>query len=1074
MGDSERLERLSTLCLMLSGEETGEGRRRAAVAIAEAIAASSAEAPWVEAQLAGFLADASAPTAREGALLAVQAQSQLARHAAEPFLAALLPATLAAHADAAPAVRHAAVDAGQALVRALSPHALRLALPSVLEGMDSREWRIKVRRYGVDVGSLHTLCARAARLALPHVLEGMDSREWRIKVWDTHRQVQAASKHALLAACACIANPDIEPLVDRLVSVIAHPEETLATLDALMATTFVTRVDGATLSVIAPLLGKCLRERAAAMRRKAARVISNMCKLVMDPVDVAPFVPLLLPALQKVVAETSDPEVTAVAQEALDTLVRALGGGAAAAKARGGAAPGPSPEEVTAMRAEMLGHLRRAVMAHMAPAAAVATAVLSEDGEDDEEGSEEGEGGVVAAKSPMTDAALGYVAALCTSLVLYGRGEQVRLRNRVRLTAQGALAADDGDGDAADLCNIEFSLAYGGKILLHNTRLRLRAGHRYGLIGANGAGKTTLMRNIANGNIDGLPDDLRTVYVEHDIVGSDADTPVAEFVASVLPASDDADATARRARIVATLSGVGFTDAMLAAPVSSLSGGWKMKLALARAMLMNANVLLLDEPTNHLDTTAVAWLTRYLASLSDVTVLVVSHDTAFLDDVVTDILHYESQKLVPYHGNLTHFVRLRPEAKSYYELDAATLRFKFPDPGPLDGINSTTKSILTMNNATYTYPGADKPTLAEASLKLCLASRVAVTGVNGAGKTTLIRLVVRESEPDSGEIWAHHNLRIAYVAQHSFHHVEQHLSKSPVQYMQWRYGAGDGTDREASANNMAMKLTAEEEERLAKVGAVERILGRRKTGRTLEYECSFVGMGDEYNRYITLEKLADMGCQKLVQQADARVAAQAAGLDVRPTTTREIQAHLDDFALAPEFSVHGKIGGLSGGQKVKLVLAAAMWNRPHLLVLDEPTNYLDREALGALTIGIKEFGGGVIMISHNQEFLSAICTETWTLEAGRLYTKGEVRETALRFARKKDALGDEPEEEAASAGCTNKTVSYDNLINPKSLKALSKKEVRKLAKLAEKAEIPLPEYVSKITRASPEWKWLSA
>jgi elongation factor 3 len=420
------------------------------------------------------------------------------------------------------------------------------------------------------------------------------------------------------------------------------------------------------------------------------------------------------------------------------------------------------------------------------------------------------------------------------------------------------------------------------------------------------------MRNIANGNIDGLPDNLRTVYVEHDIVGSEANTPVLDFMAAVPEL-----ATVGKERIAATLSEVAFTAEMQAAPISSLSGGWKMKLALARAMLMEANVLLLDEPTNHLDTTAVAWLTRYLAGLSDVTVLVVSHDTQFLDNVVTDILHYEEQKLVPYHGNLSHFVRLRPEARSYYALEASTLRFKFPDPGPLDGINSTTKSILTMTNASFTYPGASTPNLIDASLKLCLASRVAVVGVNGAGKTTLIRLVVRESEPQSGEVWAHHNLRVAYVAQHSFHHVEQHLSKSPVQYLQWRYGAGDGTDREVAENNLAMKLTPEEEERLSKQGAVERIMGRRKTGRTLEYECSFVGLGDEYNRYITLEKLTEMGCTKLVQQADNRVAAQAAGLDSRPTTTREIQQHLDDFALAPEFSVHGKIGGLSGGQKVR-------------------------------------------------------------------------------------------------------------------------------------------------------------
>lgn len=1058
LGDTERLSRLSAHCVVLSGDESGEVRRKAAVSIAEAVAASADETPWVQAQLAGFLTDASSPLSREGALLAIQAQCQIARAMVEPFLVPLMSAVLSAHADAAAPVRAAAAEAGMAIVHALNPQAVRIVLPALVEGMESREWRTKV-------GALEMVAALAMRApaqtaaALPEIVPIVS-----LQVWDTHRQVQSASKHALMAACACIANPDIEPLVDRLVSVIGHPEETHSTLDALLATTFVTRVDCATLSVIAPLLGKCLRERAAAVRRKASKVIGNLVRLVTDPSDVAPFIPLLLPALQKTVVETADPEVAEVASEALDVLVRALGTGREAERARSGVA-GPKPEEVSAMRAEMASHLRRAMLS-----CDVATRLGEE--------------------------ASAYIASLCTCLVMYGHGDEgpTDINNwrdavlpylRVAIeseeecetvfeafhkAAAGSLYDDDDEKDVTELCNIEFSLAYGGKILLHNTPLRLVAGRRYGLIGANGVGKTTLMRNIASRNIDGLPEKLRTVFVEHDIVGSEAHTPVIDFMAAVPELQDVA-----REEISKSLSDVGFTLEMQDAAVSSLSGGWKMKLALVRAMLMNANVLLLDEPTNHLDTTAVAWLTRYLAGLTDVTVLVVSHDTAFVDNVVTDILHYEQQKLVPYHGNLSHFVRLRPEASSYYQLSQSLMRFKLPNPGPLDGINSTTKSILTMNNVTFHYPGCEKPSLIDVSLKLVLASRVAVVGANGAGKSTLIKLVVRETEPDpgSGEVWAHHNLRIAYVAQHSFHHVEQHLQKSPVQYMQWRYGTGDGTDRETIENSASLKLSEEEEARMSKAGAIESIKGRRKTGRTMEYECSFVEMGPEFDRYITLEKLVEMGYTKMVQLADKRIAAQAAGIDSRPTTTREIQAHLDDFALAPEFSVHGKVGGLSGGQKVKLVLAAAMWNRPHLLVLDEPTNYLDREALGALTIGIREFGGGVIMISHNKEFLKEICTETWLLEENRLYTKGEAKETELKTTSKRSQETEEPEE-VVQAGCTNAVINYENIINPKSLKFLSKKEIRKIAKLAEKAEISVPDYVAKITRASPEWKWLSA
>ena len=117
------------------------------------------------------------------------------------------------------------------------------------------------------------------------------------------------------------------------------------------------------------------------------------------------------------------------------------------------------------------------------------------------------------------------------------------------------------------------------------------------------------------------------------------------------------------------------------------------------------------------------------------------------------------------------------------------------------------------------------------------------------------------------------------------------------------------------------------------------------------------------------------GFEKTVKQADEKIAAVDAGLDLRPVTTSEIQRHLDDFGLAQEFGTYGRIKGLSGGQKVKLVLAAAMWNCPHMIVMDEPTNYLDREALGALSAALNEYGGAVLMISHNKEFYSSVCTE---------------------------------------------------------------------------------------------------
>ncbi|KAI9876225.1 MAG: hypothetical protein M1823_007318, partial [Watsoniomyces obsoletus] len=207
------------------------------------------------------------------------------------------------------------------------------------------------------------------------------------------------------------------------------------------------------------------------------------------------------------------------------------------------------------------------------------------------------------------------------------------------------------DTDEVEVVDAEFSLGYGGMLLLSHTNLRLLKGHRYGLCGRNGCGKSTLMRSIAEGKLEGFPpqDVLKTCFVEHN-QGEDADISILEYV------SKDPDiAKEGKDRISEVLTEVGFTagpEGRQSHKVGSLSGGWKMKLALARAMLMRADVFLLDEPTNHLDVANVKWLENYLHTHKEITSLIVSHDSAFLDDVCTDIYHYEHKKLKHYKGNL--------------------------------------------------------------------------------------------------------------------------------------------------------------------------------------------------------------------------------------------------------------------------------------------------------------------------------------------------------------------------------------------------------------------------------------
>merc|ERR1719230_2184798 len=180
--------------------------------------------------------------------------------------------------------------------------------------------------------------------------------------------------------------------------------------------------------------------------------------------------------------------------------------------------------------------------------------------------------------------------------------------------------------DLEVLCDCEFSLAYGNRVLLHNTRLKLKKGKCYGLIGPNGAGKSTLMRSIAADLVEGFPKEIRSVYVECDVSATDADRICWEFIHAD-PMIQSMGKT--NEEVIDMMRSCTFTDKLIFGPVGSLSGGWRMRLALSRAMLKEPELLLLDEPTNHVDVHGVAWLTKYIQDLSDkkISSMIVSHDT---------------------------------------------------------------------------------------------------------------------------------------------------------------------------------------------------------------------------------------------------------------------------------------------------------------------------------------------------------------------------------------------------------------------------------------------------------------
>jgi elongation factor 3 len=587
-----------------------------------------------------------------------------------------------------------------------------------------------------------------------------------------------------------------------------------------------------------------------------------------------------------------------------------------------------------------------------------------------------------------------------------GNDERVKtVVDKVHVDGIANLTPDkvDPEDEEEDLCNAQFSLAYGTRVLLHQTPFRVKVGRKYGLVGPNGAGKSTLMKSIAGGNLQGFPTELITVYVECEIIGEKADMSVLEYIMTDEKVKQNGCSEDSVKEMLTSMGfGVSRTAAAIDAGVSTLSGGWRMKLALSRAMLLNPDMLLLDEPTNHLDQFAIKWLTEYIQNLKTCTCLIVSHDTKFLDAVCTNIIHYENLKLKSYRGNLSEFVKQKPEAKAYYELSSDIVAFNFPEPGPLEGVKSLTKAVLKTRNIYFQYPTAPHPQLIDVSIQCSLASRVAVVGVNGAGKSTLVKLMVGELEADQGIVERHPNLRVAYVAQHAFAHIEDHLDKTPIEYIMWRYRGG--VDKEAVQKD-SVTMTKEEMEAIRakakeeKTGIVEEIKARRTGKREHEYEVIWEGDGRE-DSWHTRTELLQMGYKKMVDEKDQQIAAESL-LGQRKLTTGEIQKHLDCFGLEPAFAEHTRIGALSGGQKVKVVLGAGLWNLPHIVILDEPTNFLDRDSLGALALAIKEFKGGVFMISHNAEFYEALCPEKWILESGRLTVMGAEWMEEVEKARKK-------------------------------------------------------------------------
>ena len=510
------------------------------------------------------------------------------------------------------------------------------------------------------------------------------------------------------------------------------------------------------------------------------------------------------------------------------------------------------------------------------------------------------------------------------------------------------------------------TLRRGVKVVLKDASVTLNPGEKVGLVGRNGAGKSSLFSLIAGrlqadaGDFD-MPSKWRIGQVAQEMPETDqpatdyvldGDLPLAEAKAVLAAAelSEDghaigdayvglehAGAFDAPARAQALLLGLGFRTDQLDAPVNSFSGGWRMRLQLARALMCPADLMLLDEPTNHLDLDALVWLENWLKKYEGL-MIVISHDREFLDAITKVTVHLDAATLNRYGGNYSSFESMRAERMEQQQaafgrqqekiahlqkfidrfkakaskakqaqsrvkaldrmvklgpvLMDAEFDFEFRQP------QSLPNPMLTMRELICGYPNlvAGEPPVAivrHVTRSVMAGQRIGILGANGQGKSTLVKTIAHALQPLAGEFTEGKGLSVGYFAQQELDLLNE--DDTPMQRMV----------------------------RLA-----------RETGSN--------------------------------------------GQDAREQSLRDF---LGKFRFVGEM-VHQTVGTLSGGERARLVMATIVWQRPNLLLLDEPTNHLDLNTREALSIALNEFEGSVMLVSHVRSLLREVCDEFWLVTSG--------------------------------------------------------------------------------------------
>ncbi|MEY2891527.1 MAG: hypothetical protein RJA98_1435 [Pseudomonadota bacterium] len=510
----------------------------------------------------------------------------------------------------------------------------------------------------------------------------------------------------------------------------------------------------------------------------------------------------------------------------------------------------------------------------------------------------------------------------------------------------------------------DITLRRGTKVVLDQASVTLQPGEKVGLVGRNGAGKSSLFsllthRLQADGGEFSIPPRWRLGEVAQEmpetedgatdfVLEGDTRLMEAHAMLAAAEAADDGHAMAdahqeiaeaggfeARPRAQALLMGLGFRGDQLDAPVNSFSGGWRMRLQLARALMCPADLMLLDEPTNHLDLDALVWLEAWLQRYEG-TMLVISHDREFLDAITKVTLHLDEAKLNRYGGNYTAFEGMRAErmvlAQQSFEkqqermahlqkfidrfkakaskakqaqsrvkalermeklgpvLTSSDFQFEFREP------QSLPNPMLSFSQMDCGYPAAEGEQAVRIvrgiNRSVLAGQRIGILGANGQGKSTLVKTIAHALAPLAGEITEGKGLSIGYFAQQELDVLQ--LGDGPLMHMV----------------------------RLAR----------------------------------------DVG---------------------PPGREQELRDFLGSFRFVGEM-VTQAVGTLSGGEKARLVLAMLVWQRPNLLLMDEPTNHLDLTTREALSMALNEFEGTVMLVSHDRALLREVCDEFWLVAGGNV------------------------------------------------------------------------------------------